>query len=149
MATNNFGRPRIFIDADVLFAASASPTTFGSSLVILKMAEITLIQAVTSEQVITEAERNLHTKVPQALTTFRLLVQRTLQVVPNPDPRLLKKYLGKANPKDLPILVAAEREGCTTLVTFNVRHFQPGLESVQILKPGQFVQKIRHQLRGM
>ncbi|MBC7249776.1 MAG: hypothetical protein H5T62_05770 [Anaerolineae bacterium] len=49
---------RVFVDADVLFAGAASPGKHGASLLILRMAEITLIEAVASQQVITEAERN-------------------------------------------------------------------------------------------
>ena len=149
MVTTNHSRVCVFIDADVLFAASASPKSYGSSLVILMMAEITLIKAVTCDQVITEVERNLNAKLPEAINRFRLLVQRTLQVVPNPDSQLLFTYSGKADPKDLPILVAANRENCSYLVTFNIRHFQPGIKSVTVLKPGHFIKKIRHLLSDM
>lgn len=60
------------VDADVLFAGSASPTEFGASLVVLRMAEIPLIHAVTSRQVIVEAERNLAKKMPAALPAFQI-----------------------------------------------------------------------------
>ena len=59
MLTTKPNLPQVFVDADVLFAGSASPSEFGASLVVLRMAEITLIKAVTSQQVITETERNL------------------------------------------------------------------------------------------
>lgn len=67
---------RVFIDADVLFASAASPSEHGASLLILRLGELTLIEAVTSEQVIAEAERNLPAKMPAALPTFRALVAR-------------------------------------------------------------------------
>ena len=38
---NNPPKPRIFIDADVLFAGAASPNEHSASLVILRMAGIT------------------------------------------------------------------------------------------------------------
>ena len=60
-------KPRVFVDADVLFAGSASPSEHSASLVVLRLAEITLIEALTSEQVITEAESNLADKQPQVL----------------------------------------------------------------------------------
>ena len=41
----NRDRPRVFVDADVLLAACASPSEHGASLVILRMAEITLLDA--------------------------------------------------------------------------------------------------------
>ena len=56
-------KPRVFVDADVLFAGAAGPTAHGASLVVLRMAEITLIDALTSQQVVTEAERNLSAKL--------------------------------------------------------------------------------------
>lgn len=142
-------KPRLFVDADVLFAGAASPSEHGASLVVLRLAEITLIDAITSRQVITEAERNLEAKFPQALPAFRLLVSRCLQVVPNPAPEDLGPFEGAADPKDLPILVAAVQERCPWLVTFNVRHFQPGHPDVTILRPGDFVQRVREMLTAL
>ncbi len=136
-------KPRVFVDADVIFAGSASPSGHGASLVTLRMGEITLIDAVTSRQAITEAERNLAAKIPDALTTFRLLVERSLRVVPDPSRRELAAYGDLADPKDLPILVAAIRERCQWLVTFNVDDFAPGHPDVTVLRPGAFIQRVR------
>ncbi len=142
-------KPRVFIDADVLFAGAAAPTEHGASLVILRMAEITLIEAVTSEQAIAEVERNLSAKMPAALPTFRLLVARCLRVVSDPGPEELSSHTGAADPEDLPILVAALREGCPWLVTFNVRDYGPGPPDVTVLPPGDFVQHIRYLLASL
>lgn len=139
-------RPRVFVDADVLFAGAASPSEHGASLVVLRMAEITLIEAITSQQVVVEAERNLMKKLPQVLPAFRLIVDRSLHVVPDPRPADLVPYTDSADPKDLPILVAALREGCPWLVSFNVRHFQPGHPDVVVLRPGEFLTRIRDLL---
>jgi hypothetical protein len=110
------------------------------------MGEITLIDAVTSQQSITEAERNLGAKLPQALTTFRLLVERSLRVVPDPSKQDLAAHGAIADPKDLPILGAAVRERCQWLVTFNVDDFEPGHPDVTVLRPGAFVQRVRSVL---
>ena len=139
-------RPRLFVDADVLFAGSASPSQHGASLLVLRMAEITLVEALTSEQVMAEAERNLADKLPQAVPAFRLLASRCLRVVPDPSPADLPPHRGQADPEDLPILVAALREGCPWLVTFNVRHFQPGHPDVTVLRPGEFLLRVRDRL---
>lgn len=139
-------KPRAFVDADVLFAGAASPTEHGASLVVLRMAEITLVEALASEQVIAEAERNLADKLPQALPTFRLIVSRSLRVVPDPEPDDLKPHKGSVDPEDLPILVAALREDCQWLVTFNVRHYRPGHPDLTVLRPGEFVRRVRDQL---
>ena len=138
--------PRVFVDADVLFAGSASPSKHSASQVILRMAEITLLDAFISEQVFTEVERNLAAKIPQALPNFRLIVSRSLQIVADTPRSELPNFAGAADPKDLPILVAAAREKCPWLVTFNLSHFYPGLESVAVLKPGAFVLRVRDLL---
>ena len=142
-------KPRVFVDADVLFAGAAAPSEQGASLVVLRLAEITLIDAVASRQVIDEVERNLAGKLPAALPSFHLIVHRCLCVVPDPPSIDLTPYAGLADPKDLPILVAAIREGCPWLVTFNLRHFQPGHPSVTTLRPGDLVQRVRGLLIGL
>ncbi|MBE2200470.1 MAG: PIN domain-containing protein [Anaerolinea sp.] len=138
--------PRVFIDADVLFAGSASASAHGASLVVLRMSEITLVQAITSVQVITEVERNLAQKLPRALPAFHLLVNRSLTVVADPTIPALQEYTGLADAKDLPILVTAVREQCPWLITFNTRHFRPGHVSVTVLPPGAYIQRVRHLL---
>jgi hypothetical protein len=139
-------RPRVFVDADVLFAGAAAPTEHGASLVVLRMAEITLIEAVASRQVVTEAERNLTAKLPDTLPSFRLIVDRCLRIGPDPLPEDLVPCAGLADPKDLPILVAAVQADCLWLVTFNVRHYQPGHPQVRVLRPGEFVVRVRDLL---
>ena len=139
-------KPRVFIDADVLFAGAASPSEHGASLLILRLGEITLIEAKTSEQVVAEAERNLEAKVPKALPAFRHLISRCIQIVKDPEPGDLHPYQGLADPKDLPILVTALREDCPWLVSFNIRHYQPGHSEVSVLTPGDFIMRIRDQL---
>jgi hypothetical protein len=143
---SDIAKPRVFVDADVLFAGAVGPSQQGASLVILRMAEITLIEVITSEQAVTEAERNLAHKLPGALPAFCLLVSRCLKVVPDPQLSDLKPYHGAADAKDLPILVAAAHERCLWLVTFNVRHFQPGLADVAVLRPGEFILRVRDLL---
>jgi hypothetical protein len=153
MTPAHLNKPRVFVDADVLFAGAAAPGEYGASLVILRMAEITLIEAVTSQQVVVETERNLAEKLPHVLPAFRLILSRCLRVVPDPEPAGLLPHMGLADPKDLPILVAAVREKCPWLVTFNVRHFpagdlwvQPGHGDVTVLRPGEFVLRVRELL---
>jgi hypothetical protein len=139
-------RPRVFVDADALFAGAAAPGEHGASLVVLRMAEITLIRAITSTRVIGEAERNLTDKLPAALPAFRLLVSRCLHIVDDATRTDLDTVSGMADPKDLPILAAAVRETCPWLVTFNVRHYQPGHPSIMVVPPGTFLLRVRDQL---
>ncbi len=141
-------RPRVFIDADVIFAGSAAPSEHGASHVILRMGEITLLECLTSEQVITEVERNLAAKLPAKVATFRLLVSRCLHVVADPTLEEMTPYLGQADAKDLPILVAAALSGCSHLVTFNVRHYQP-VDGPTIQTPGEFLRGVRDRLANL
>ena len=129
-------KPRVFVDADVLFAGAAAPTEHGASLTVLRMAEITLIEAITSQQAVVEAERNLEAKLPAALPAFRLIVSRCLRVTADPLSADLIPHVGRADPADLPLLVAALREGCPWLVTFNVRHYRPGHPQVTVAAAG-------------
>ena len=139
-------KTRVFIDADVLFAGATSPNEQSASNLILRMAELTLIEAITSTQVIIESERNIQDKLPKALPAFQLLVSRCLKIVSDPDPTDLVEFTGLANPEDLPILVAAIRQECGLLATFNIRHYQPGHPSITVSKPGDLVMRIRYLL---
>jgi len=142
-------KPRVFVDADVLFAGAASPQEHSASLGLLRMAEIGLLEALTCQKVITETERNLEEKFPKALPAFRMLISRSLRVVPDPSPADLLAYAGLAQAEDLPILVAALRENSPWLVTFNLRHYQPGHAKIRILQPGDLVLRVRDALVHM
>lgn len=137
---------RVFVDADVLFAGAASPSTHGASHILLVMGELTLIECVTSTQAVTEVERNLAAKLPAKLPEFRLLVSRALHIVPDPAPEDLPAYAGQADPKDLPLLAAALREACPYFITFNTRHYYPTGDAIKILRPGDMVLTIRQTL---
>ena len=149
MPTPQSRKPRVFVDADVLFAGAAAPTEHGASLTALRMAEITLIEAISSQQAVVEAERNLQAKLPAALPAFRLIVSRCLRVTADPVPADLTSHVGRADPADLPLLVAALREGCPWLVTFNVRHYRPGHPEVTVLRPGDLILRVRDLLAGL
>jgi predicted nucleic acid-binding protein len=149
MATSSPRRPRVFVDSDVLFAGAASASTHGASLMILRLAEVTLIEAVASEQVLVEVERNLAAKLPAALTAYRLLAERCLKIVPVPRLEELEPFNGLADRKDQSILAAAVLNQCPWLVTFNVRHFRPGHPDVVVAPPGEFIQRVRHLLSAL
>ncbi len=141
-------KPKVFVDADVIFAGAASPTEHGASHVVLQMGEITLIDCVSSVQAVKEVERNLADKIPEKLPDFQLLVSRSLHIVGDPQPGDLAVYKGQADPKDLPILVAAIKEGCSHLLTFNVRHFTPTSPKITVQPPSGFLLTVR-SLLGM
>jgi predicted nucleic acid-binding protein len=136
-------RPRVLVDADALLAASASPSEHGASLVILRMAEITLIEACIPQQVLTEVQRNLEAKSPQALPAMQMIVARCLTVLPDATASEIVPYLGLAHERDLPILVTALKAQCPWLVTLNGKHFRPGHSGVVVVTPGEFLMQVR------
>lgn len=142
----NLNKLSVFLDADVIFAGSASPIEYSASNVVLLMGEITLLNCITSQQAVTEAERNLQAKLPAKLPEFRLIVSRGLRVVPDPTVTELAAYAGWADPKDLPLLVAALREQCDFLLSFNTRHYFPPAGTITVQRPGDFVQTVRSSL---
>jgi len=141
--------PVIFVDTDVLIAGAASPSEHSASMLILSLAEITLIKAYISEQVVAEAERNLGAKFPEALPGVRHLIHRCLDIIPDPDKMDLVKFHGLADPRDLPILAAAAQTKCQWLVTFNTRHFKPGHPEIVVVTPGEFIRRLRDRLTLM
>jgi len=138
-------RVRVFVDADALLSGAVAPAEQGDSHLVLCLGEIHLIDAVTSRQAVIEAERTLAQKLPRALSAFRLLVDRALVVVPDPDWIDLIPYQGAAGPRHLPILVAALQSRCTFLLSHDPRHFRPGHASLSVLSP-EFVLQLREHL---
>jgi len=146
-STEDLAKPRIFIDANVLIAGSASVS--GASHIILHLSDLTVIECIISQQVKVEAERNLREKMPQALPAFGLLVESAVKLVDDPDENQLVSLQGQAHVEDLPLLAAALLYRCHYLVTFNVRHYRPEGEKIVVLRPGEFLYRIRQQLMGL
>lgn len=142
LTSNSVKKPKVFVDADVLIAGAVSPSVHSSSLAILKLSELSLIHGLTSQQVIVEAERTLSANLPKALSDFRLLVGKSLKIVPEPNSVDFAEYLDNNNSIDLPILITALRENCDWLVTFNIRYLQPKSSSIKIRQPREFANKI-------
>lgn len=140
-------RLSVFIDADVLIAGSSSTT--GASHLVLMLSELDLISGVSSEQVRNEVERNLANKLPEALGPFRVLADAAIKWVRNPTVKQLKEFKGQAHQKDLPILVAAIRAGCHSLITFNVRDFHPKGSNIEIEAPGDFLARLRQHISDL
>jgi hypothetical protein len=89
--------------------------------------------------------KELSGKLPE----LRLIISRSLRVVPDPEPEELIPYKGQADSKDLPILVAALKHGCRFLLTFNTRHYTPATEDIIVRRPGEFITTIRALLAQM
>jgi hypothetical protein len=75
-----------------------------------------------------------------------LLINHCLQVVPDPTLEEINTLGPVAERKDLPILAAALYVNCAFLTTYNLRHYQPGLPGIVVLKPGDLVLRVRYLL---
>lgn len=137
---------RVFFDADVLIAGSASKTHSSASYILLKLAELTLIEGIICPYVREEVERNLQAKLPRALPVFRVLMGTALKELPDPSVYLLKRWASRADPKDLPVLAAAVSSSCRYLATFNIHDYPNPPESVKVVKPGELVRQLRELL---
>jgi predicted nucleic acid-binding protein len=139
-------RPRVFLDASVLFAAAASAT--GASRAIIVLAEIGLIRVVISPKVLEEAERNLSRKAPRALPFYRqIIASLDLEMVNEPTPGKVAECAEVIEAKDAPILAAAMEAKPARLVTLNTKDFAVpeviAFSKLTIQTPGEFMQEIR------
>ena len=108
-----------------------------------------MIDVVSSAQARAEVERTLRRKLPAALPAFALIAQAACRWVDDPPARRLKPHQGEADPKDLPILVAAIETGSLALLTFNKRHFKPAAGTIRVEAPGEFLERLRAMLAGL
>lgn len=111
---------RVFLDANVLFSATISPS--GASAGLVELARVTSIQLVTSPYAKQEADRNLQVKASTLLHRWET-IQSLVHEVPEANPKLLEKMHVALPDKDLPILAAAIACGSSLLVTGDARHF--------------------------
>lgn len=137
---------RVFLDANVYFAWSASPT--GGSALVLQFILKGRVEAIASRLVLREAERNLRRKrPPKDLKAFhQFLKHAKLRVIRTPPETAWKPYEGVIHPKDVPVLAAAVASKAAYLITLDRRHFltRTVIEKVPdltILTPGDFLRE--------
>ncbi len=112
--------PKLFLDANVLFAAAYSPD--GRIAALFEFAELGACVLNTSPLAVEEARRNLQAKRPGGLQRLSELM-RHVEVVPEAPPKLWGSLAGLLPPKDQPILAAAMFAGTDWLVTGDKQHF--------------------------
>ena len=105
---------RVFLDANILFSAA-----WREESGIAALWDRPDIQLVTSPYAVTEAERNIRLKKPEAAARLAKLASR---VEMSPETAALNEDHGLPE-KDRPILQAAVGSGCTILLTGDVTHF--------------------------
>jgi uncharacterized protein len=138
---------RVFLDANVYFAGSASPT--GGSALVLQLILKGRVEATASRLVLREAERNLRRKrPPKDLKAFhQFLKHAKLRVIRTPPETVWKRYENVIHPKDVPVLAAAVASKAAYLITLDRRHFltKTVIEKVPeltILTPGDFLREL-------
>jgi len=141
---------RVFLDANVYFAGSASPT--GGSALVLQLILKGRVEATASRLVLREAERNLRRKrPPKDLKAFhQFLKHAKLRVIRTPPETVWKPYEGVIHPKDVPVLAAAVASKAAYLITLDRRHFLTKAVTEQvpdlaILTPRDFLRELVRQ----
>ncbi|MBI3442395.1 MAG: PIN domain-containing protein [Candidatus Sungbacteria bacterium] len=141
--------PKVFLDANIFFAAVRSST--GGSYFIMELAKQGHIRIVTVAYALVEAERNIEEKIGEGalhahyenLLAARPIIQSVVKI-----PFIFASKLATVMPeKDIPILAGALVSGAEALITLDRKHF---LENEKLLKigipipiitPGDFLQK--------
>jgi predicted nucleic acid-binding protein len=112
---------RLFLDANVLFAAAHSPD--GRARALFEMANHGLCMLITSAHAIEEASRNVAVTSPTNLGTLEELLT-TVESVPEAGRRLVAWAADRGlPPNDAPILAAAATTEADALVTGDHTHF--------------------------
>jgi predicted nucleic acid-binding protein len=141
---------RVFLDSSALIAGVISPT--GAARALLVMSETGQIELWISEQVITESERSLARKVPQALPEFRQTIRDSQpRIVQNPTMEIRDHLYLIKDPADVPILFSAMKAKADYLATHNRRPFLDdptvaGRSGLRIGTPGDVLAWLRENL---
>ncbi len=137
-------KPRIFLDANVIFSALYSLK--GAPNAILEAYLDGRLGVVVSRQVLEEIISNIHKKRPDLLPRlYFFLEQAPFEIQPDPSVEEVAQWAKVINPPDAPILAAAIAAGSDFLVTGNTTHFTPEVArkaKLCILTPAQFIQHL-------
>jgi len=127
---------RVFMDANVLFAAAISPE--GRSAALFLLAKRKMCTLLSSMHAMTEARRNLESRYPDALGRLEQPIH-ALTVVPEASSSRVAWAHQQGLPgEDAPILAAAIEARASVLVTGDRNHFSHlfgrTLEGVRVLR---------------
>jgi uncharacterized protein len=137
---------RVFLDANVLFAAAYSP--HGLSAFLIELGEAGRLTLLTSALAITEVERNLEAKRPAALPALRQNLT-AVRIVGEPGPTAVERLTPpELSAKDRPLLAAAIVAHATHFVTGDVADFGRFMDRrtrlpLQVMTPRQFLTEVR------
>ncbi|MCW5877132.1 MAG: PIN domain-containing protein [Anaerolineales bacterium] len=120
---------RLFLDANVIFAACYSAT--GHSRDLILMAVRGEIHLVASELVLEEARRNLSATSPEYLVFLNFVIDSAISEVVRPTKIEILQAAGHVALKDAPVVAAAKKAEVDLLVTLDRKHLlgKPGLDA--------------------
>lgn len=136
---------RVFLDANILFAAAYSPD--GLSALLIEVGAAGRVTLLTSPLAIVEAERNLEAKRPAALPALREIVT-AVRVVREPAPADVERLTPpELSAKDRPLLAAAIVAHATHFVTGDVADFGRFMDRrarlpLRVMTPRQFLTEL-------
>lgn len=137
---------RVYVDADVLFRAATASHEHTAAIVLLRMAEFTLLDVVSAAYTVDESLRALRAYLPDQAPLLLQLVGRSIRVVDDPPASLLQAYKAQAHWKDVINLAAAVDAQAHVLVTYNIRDYRPERSVVRIMTPGELVAASREAI---
>ena len=112
---------RVFVDANVLFAAGYS--SHGSSRDLVMAAIEGKVQIVASQYVLTEARTNLASKAPRALPALNQLVELlSIEIVDKPGLAQVQQVAEYTALKDAPVVAAALAAHVDYLTSWDRKH---------------------------
>ncbi len=114
-------RPRLFLDANVLFSACVTPT--GRAAALIRLAQAHLCELLSSPHAVEETRRNLMIRYPGSEARLASVL-RVVSLVPEAPVGLVRWARDLELPdQDAPILAAAVHAGADALVTGDRTHF--------------------------
>jgi predicted nucleic acid-binding protein len=98
---------RLFLDSNVILSGLFSDRGAPRLILDLLSLDLPVLTGLTGRFNLTEIERNLEKKMPQALPIYRLYLPKLkLEIIPLPSPEDLRPLAGTADEKDLPVLAS-------------------------------------------
>jgi len=140
---------RLFLDANVWFAAAVSAT--GASAMLLALCQEGQCEATATRLILQEAEQNLRAKAKfrdAALVRFyRLIAAPALQVVSNASREETEIYTAIVHAKDTHVLAGAHKAKADALITLDRKHFcttsvRQAKLPFEILTPGTLLRRL-------
>ncbi len=142
---------KVFLDSNVILSGLISDK--GAPRIILDILSLALpgLSCMTGSYNITEIERNLEKKMPDALQVYRkYLPMINLEIIPMPSPAEIKKISGFIADKDAPVLASALKGNADFLVTGDKKDFaKPKLHGglpLKIVSPSEFLDVIVQEI---